>query len=315
MQEVLQEIDLVKLNFSSEGAYVLNVAIAFIMFGVALELRHQDFANLLKQPKATLIGMLSQFIAMPMFTFFLVLSIQSWISPTIAMGMILVAACPGGNVSNFISALARGNIALSVSLTAVSSAGGIFFTPLNFAFWGGLYLQFSGGNEQLLQPLDINVFEVLQTIVFILGIPLLLGMWIRHRFEAFTMKVINPIKRLSLFLFMGIVVAIFSANFDLFIRYIPYIFFIVLIHNALALALGYNLARLFKLQQNDRRTISIETGIQNSGLALALLFNPNVFPPDQALGGMAFIAAWWGVWHIIAGISIASIWKNLSIKY
>lgn len=314
MHEVLQEIDFIKLNFSAQGAYILNIAIGFIMFGVALELRFQDFINLLKQPKATLVGVLSQFVAMPLFTFALVLSIQSWISPTIAMGMILVAACPGGNVSNFISALAKGNIALSVSLTAVSSAGGILFTPLNFAFWGGLYLQVAGGNEQLLQPLQINIWEVLQTIVFILGIPLIVGMWIRHKYSDLTMKIIIPIKRLSLFLFLGIVVAIFTANFDLFVRYIPYIFFIVLVHNALAFAIGYNLAKLFKLTLNDRKTISIETGIQNSGLALALLFNPAVFPSDQPLGGMAFIAAWWGVWHIIAGISIATFWKNSSMN-
>jgi BASS family bile acid:Na+ symporter len=314
VHEVLQEIDFIKLNFSAQGAYILNIAIGFIMFGVALELRFQDFINLLKQPKATLVGVLSQFVAMPLFTFALVLSIQSWISPTIAMGMILVAACPGGNVSNFISALAKGNIALSVSLTAVSSAGGILFTPLNFAFWGGLYLQVAGGNEQLLQPLQINIWEVLQTIVFILGIPLIVGMWIRHKYSDLTMKIIIPIKRLSLFLFLGIVVAIFTANFDLFVRYIPYIFFIVLVHNALAFAIGYNLAKLFKLTLNDRKTISIETGIQNSGLALALLFNPAVFPSDQPLGGMAFIAAWWGVWHIIAGISIATFWKNSSMN-
>ena len=82
-------------------------------------------------------------------------------------------------------------------------------------------------------------------------------------------------------------------------------------HNALALAIGgYYTGKAFGLSHQDRKTIAIETGIQNSGLALALLFNPAVFPQDLAIGGMAFIAAWWGVWHIISGLTIASFWTR-----
>lgn len=315
MLEIFQEIDQVELNFSSAGKQVLNATIAFIMFGIALELQVRDFLDLIKRPKSTLVGMLSQFFMMPALTFVFVIGIHKLISPTIGMGMILVAACPGGNVSNFISSLAKGNIALSVSLTAVSSLGGIIMTPLNFAFWGALYLNFISSKQgQLVQDLSIDLWEVLQTISVILALPLALGMLMRHFQPQFTQRILVGVKRFSLFLFIGIIVAIFSSNFELFLQYIAYIFLIVLVHNALAFAAGYNLARAFRLSIQDRRTVSIETGIQNSGLALALLFNPAVFPDDLALGGMAFIAAWWGVWHIVAGITLAGLWSGLRMR-
>lgn len=315
MLEVLQEIDHVQLNFSTEGKNLLNIAIAFIMFGVALELTVADFLALGKRPKPALVGILSQFLLMPLLTFLIVMGIQHWITPTIAMGMILVAACPGGNVSNFISSLAKGNIALSVSLTAFSSLGGILLTPLNFAFWGGLYLSFSdhqaGG---LLQELNINIWEVLQTIFLILAIPLASGMLVRHFLPEFTKRVQLPIKRFSLFIFIAIIVIIFTSNWEIFLQYIGYIFLIVLVHNTAAFALGYGTAKSFGLSIQDRRTISIETGIQNSGLALVLLFDPDIFPADLPLGGMAFIAAWWGVWHIVSGLSLATKWTGLKLK-
>jgi BASS family bile acid:Na+ symporter len=315
MFEIFQEIDQVQLNFSASGKQVLNATIAFIMFGVALELRVQDFKDLLNRPKPALVGILSQFFLMPLLTFLFVISIHRLISPTIGMGMILVAACPGGNVSNFISSLAKGNIALSVSLTAVSSLGGIVMTPLNFAFWGGMYMKFiAAKHTDLVQNLSIDIWEVLQTIALILALPLLLGMMLRYFKPFFTQRILITVKRLSLFIFIGIIVAIFSSNFDLFLKYIAYIFGIVLTHNALAFLLGYNTARLFGLAIQDRKTISIETGIQNSGLALALLFNPAVFPPDLAIGGMAFIAAWWGVWHIISGVSLAGYWTRFKLR-
>ena len=106
---------------------------------------------------------------------------------------------------------------------------------------------------------------------------------------------------------------IFIKNYDVFLQHIKYIALIVLIHNILAFLLGYNFARLFQLDQRDRKTISIETGIQNSGLALALLFNPNIFDPDLAIGGMTFIAAWWGAWHIISGLSLSLFWSKLKV--
>ena len=316
MLETLEEIDKVQLFFSQDNRIWLNVTIAFIMFGVALELRISDFRQLWHKPRAAFVGIMSQFILLPLFTFILVYLLRDHITVTVGLGMLLVAACPGGNVSNFISALAKGNIALSVSLTAFSSIAGLFMTPFLFAFWGNMFVKiyYEGSSSDLLRPLEIDPLNVFATILLILAIPLFLGVIFRVRFPLTTRKILPTIKRLSILTFFAMVLIIFVKNYDLFIEYIFYIFLLVLVHNGIALSLGYFSGKIFRLTNRDCKTISIETGIQNSGLALALLFNPLVFPETMAIGGMTFIAAWWGVWHLIAGLTIAGIWSGFSVK-
>ena len=142
MLEALKFIDDVSLNMGGGSSLVLNLSIAFIMFGVALELDLREFVTLFKSPKPVFVGIFSQFLLMPALTFGLVMLFRNHITLTVGLGMILVAACPGGNLSNFFSNLARGNLALSVSLTAFSGLGGFVLTSLNFVFWGNLYLDF-----------------------------------------------------------------------------------------------------------------------------------------------------------------------------
>jgi BASS family bile acid:Na+ symporter len=310
MNESLEALDHIRLNFSPSSLHALNIAIGFVMFGVALEIKLSSFKDIFYAPKPAIIGFLSQFLFLPAFTFLLIILMKDWLTPTMALGMVLVAACPGGNISNFISSLAKGNVALSVSLTAIATVSAIFLTPLNFAFWGKLVIQFyehqAAGN--LIRPLEIDVYQVFQTIFIILGIPLISGIYINHKFPELTKKITGIIKKLSIFIFAAIVVLALAKNFNHFIHAIQFIFIIVLLHNALAVTLGYTLGSIFKLSIPNRKSIAIETGIQNSGLALVLIFNPKIFPPELELGGMAIIAAWWGIWHIVAGLGIASVW-------
>ena len=310
--DAFQALDHVRLNFSPASLTTLNLTLAFVMFGVALDIKLSSFKDIIYKPKSVIVGVLSQFFALPFFTFLLVVLLKNYISPTIGLGMILVAACPGGNISNFISSLAKGNVALSVSLTAIATLAAVFMTPLNFSVWGKLYtgiLEHSKAS-QLVRPLDIDFWQMFQTVFIILGVPLILGIFVNHRWPGFTKKITKTIKRLSILAFVAIVIIAFAKNFDHFLLAIKYIFLIVLVHNALALGTGYGLAKLFKRPMIDRKTISIETGIQNSGLALVLIFNPKIFPPQLELGGMAIIAAWWGIWHIVAGLTMATIWSN-----
>jgi len=283
----------------------MYITIAFVMFGVALGIKLNDFRDLAKNLKLVLIGWSSQFILLPVLTFIFVIIIRP--TPSVAMGMILVAACPGGNVSNFISSLAKANIPLSVSLTALATITAIFMTPLNFLLWGSLYSKAS----ELVIPFTIDVWEMLRTVFILLGIPIALGIWFTKQFPVFTQKIINPIKWISIVIFLGYIVAALSANINYFLMYIHLIFLIVLIHNSLAFLTGYSYATLFKLPDNSRRTLTIETGIQNSGLGLVLIFNPNLF---NGLGGMAFIAAWWGIWHIISGLTLGFWWARKPVK-
>ncbi|MFT7019225.1 MAG: BASS family bile acid:Na+ symporter [Cyclobacteriaceae bacterium] len=154
----------------------------------------------------------------------------------------------------------------------------------------------------------------METIIMIIGIPLIAGTLFSKYLPKLTQKILLTIKRLSVVTFLAIVVMIFASNYEHFVRYIQYIFLIVLVHNALSFAMGYYFGKAAGLNLQDRKTISVETGIQNSGLALALLFNPSIFPESLNVGGMAFIAAWWGIWHIIAGMSIAGLWTGFRLK-
>lgn len=310
MKEALLVLDHVRLNFSPGGLLFLNITIAFVMFGVALDIKIKHFKDVFMRPKSVITGLISQFILLPAMTFLLILIIKP--SPTVALGMILVAACPGGNISNFMTSLARGNVALSVSITAIATVAATFMTPANFAFWGDLYVSYyeKSASSSLLRPIEIDFWQVVQTVFILLGIPVLLGLLMAGKFPELTRKIRKPIKQASIVVFILFVIILLSANFTNFMKYIHLIFIIVLLHNGIALLTGFVFSTILNRPRVDRRAITIETGIQNSGLALVLIFNPKIFPPELELGGMAVIAAWWGVWHIISGLALATLWSR-----
>lgn len=303
----LEQLDTIRLHFDRESVNLMNIAIAFIMFGVALSIKPRHFKTLIFNPKPVLLGVVAQYIVLPVLTFVLVIILRPSIS--VALGMILVAACPGGNVSNLISSISKSNVTLSVSLTAITTVISLVMTPFNFALWGGLYAKHS----PLLVPITIDPMEMFRTVFLILGIPVILGMLVGTKYPNFTRKVDKPVQAASIIFFVGFIVAALAGNFDLFLRYIHLIFFLVLIHNGLAFLCGYFLPKSFNVSEINCRSISIETGIQNSGLGLALIFNPRIFPPELHLGGMAFIAAWWGIWHIVAGLMLAFYWRKRAV--
>jgi BASS family bile acid:Na+ symporter len=228
----------------------------------------------------------------------------------VALGMLLVAACPGGNISNFITSFSRGNIELSVSLTAFNTAACIVTTPLNFSFWGNLYLDFAE-KRMILPELDIPFWEIFKTIVILLGVPLVLGCLCAQYLPKLANALKKPMQYLSIAFFIVMVVLTFGNNIDAFMKCIRYIFLIVLVHNLLALGIGFGMGTICRTPYKDRRTLTIETGIQNSGLGLVLLFNPAIFNPEiwANNGGMVVITAWWGVWHIISGLTLAYLWR------
>lgn len=310
MNSSLEALDHVRLNFSQSGLFFLNITLAFIMFGVALDIKISDFKEVIQKPKSAITGVIAQFILLPLLTFLLVILIKP--TPTVALGMILVASCPGGNISNFMSSIAKANTALSVSLTAFATLSAIFMTPLNFAIYGDWYIRFYNNHAamNLLRPLQIDQQQMFETVFILLGMPVILGILFAAKFPKTTAKIIKPLKRASLLFFIIMVIAMLSANYSHFIHFVHLVFFIVLLHNALALGTGFAFSTIMKRPKADRRTITIETGIQNSGLALTLMFNPKIFPPELELGGMAIIAAWWGVWHIISGLTMASLWNR-----
>lgn len=312
MKEQLESLNAISINFGQNGMLIVNILLAFIMFGVALGIKLETFKNVFRHPKSIITGILLQWVALPAVTFLICMALNPWITPMVALGMILVASCPGGNISNFISSLSKGNVELSVSMTAVTTVFAPVITPLNFYIWGTLYysaISVSGEIPRLVIPF----LPMLWQILLLLGIPIVLGMLFARYFPNATKKITKPAQMLSILLFLVMVVASFAQNFQLFIDNIIFIFFIVLIHNAAAFATGYFGGMAGRLPLKDRRSVTIEVGIQNSGLGLVLLFNPAIFPPEiwhGHYGGMLFVTAWWGIWHIIAGLTLAAIFRR-----
>ena len=292
-------IDTIQVNFSENALLIMNIVIGFIMFGVALDLKLSDFKHSLKSPKSALIGLTCQFLLLPAFTYLMVIIIQP--HPSIALGLFLVAACPGGNLSNFLTHLAKGNTPLSISMSAISTVFAIIMTPLNTLFWASLY----SPTREIMREFSINAFDMLSTIFLMLGLPLILGMVIRAKFPVFSQKVSGFMMKLSIVIFVAFVAVMLANNFDVFIEFVGAVIVIVIIQNVFALTIGYFAARTFKVSERDRRAIAIEVGIQNSGLGLVLIFN--FF---GGLGGMALVAAFWGIWHIISGLTLATIWSR-----
>lgn len=308
--ELSSVIDSISVNLNQAGMNTINIVLAFVMFGVALGIRPAVFVDVFKKPKSAILGICCQFVLLPALTLVLAILMNDWISPMMGLGMILVASCPGGNISNFISSLSKANVELSVTLTALSTAGAMFATPMNFAFWGGVYLKYINVAGSL-PELSIPFWEIFKTVIILLGLPLVAGILCSHFLPKITNFLKKPLQYLSIIFFIVMVVLSFGQNLDAFMKCIKYIFLIVLLHNLLALGIGYLTGTVFKTPVKDRRTLTIETGIQNSGLGLVLLFNPAIFGDFPPHGGMLVITAWWGIWHIISGLTVALLF-NLS---
>ncbi|AOW21925.1 bile acid:sodium symporter family protein [Urechidicola croceus] len=292
------ELDLLKINFDESGLWMLNITLAIIMFGVALGITTEDFKLLFNNPKILLTGVFSQFILFPILTFFLVKAVNP--APSVALGMILVAACPGGNISNFMTQMAGGNAALSVSLTAFATLVSLIMTPLNFQFWSSLHEP----TAMILRSVELDPFKLVKLVILILGIPLIVGMSFRKWKPQVALKLMKYLKPFSVIIFLLLIVIAFSQNLDIFIKYIHYVFFIVLLHNIIGLVSGFYFAKFMRLNFKNQKTLSIETGIQNSGLGLLL-----VFAFFDGLGGMALLVAFWGIWDIVSGLLLASYWS------
>ena len=317
MKELLANLDTLSINLGAGEMFVVNIILAVVMFGVALGIKVQTFKDVFQRPTAVLAGVTLQYFVLPAVTCLLTIVLNPIITPMVAIGMILVASCPGGNISNFMTSLSKGNVELSVSMTAITTALASFVTPLNFWFWGTIYCRFASVRNDI-PTLEIPFMDMLHQILLILGIPIIVGMLCAHYLPNFSKRIVKPLQWLSILLFMGMVaVSLTQVLTALEARWAVYAsilaaFLVVIIHNATALTSGYTAARLLKLPEADCRSLTIETGIQNSGLGLALLFNPAIFDPTvwSSNGGMVLITALWGVWHIVSGLTVATIFRR-----
>lgn len=289
----------IEIAFSPRSLVVLNGILACMMFGVSLQLRLEDFRRVLISPRAPLAGLIAQFVILPSLT-----CLATWllhVPAELALGMILVASCPGGTYSNIMTWLGKASVPVSVSMTAVSSLAAIVMTPFNFALYGN----WNPHTRQLLREIAIDPLHMLALVVLVLALPMMLGMAVGHRRPRLAECAQNSMRWLALGVLLAFVLIAVGRNFHLMLEYGHRISGLVIAHNLGALLLGALMGRLIRLPRAERRAVTMEVGIQNSALGLSILFT---FFPHA--GGMMLITAFWGVWHLMAGLALALFWSR-----
>lgn len=295
----MHPVDTLQLQFNPNQMIVLNMAMAFLMFSVALDVRFSDFKRVVDFPQSVGVGLLAQFLAFPLLTLGIIWLFQPPVS--VAMGMVLVCMCPSGNMTNFLVHFAKANVPLSVTLNAIIILSATFVTPAGFLFWS----EFIPGSEAIRQSFELNFSDMALIIVELIVIPLLLGIWLNERKPVFVALIRHFAQKLSLLIFFSILALALLANSENIVNYLGFIFLLVAVHNAAALGNGYLLGKLFRLPKLDQRTLAFEGGIHNTALGLLLIFK--FF---GGLGGMALIAAWWGIWDLVTGMGLAYWWRR-----
>ena len=276
----------------SNSALFLSIALAFIMLGMGLSLVVDDFRRVVKFPKAIFVGLLNQIILLPIVAFIL-LNIFN-VTPEIAIGMMILAACPGGATTNLLTHLADGDTALSITLTAINS----FVTLITIPFIVNYALIYFANEGKIVQ---LDVIDTIKTIFMITLIPVIIGMIVNHYFPNFSNKMSKPVKIISAILLTAIMLGILYGERERVPEYMRQLGIVAFIVNISTMAMGYFSAKLFSLPDKQCATISIESGIQNGTLAIAiaigLLGNPvyAIAPVVYSLY-MFFTAgglAWW----------------------
>ena len=271
----------------------LPAALGIIMLGLGLSLTLADFARVVKLPKPVLIGLSCQLLLLPLVCFFLAKAFA--LEPALAVGLMLLAASPGGTTANLYSHLAHGDVALNITLTAVNSVVAVLTMPLIVNLSLGYFMQ---GDQAL--PLQFT--KVVQVFAIVLG-PVAIGLWIRSRAPAFAARMEKPVKIISALFLLVIIVLALVKDWQTFLDYAPVVGGAALAFNLISLAVGYWVPRLLKLSLRQSIAIGMEIGIHNGTLAIALalspmlLNNPTMSIPAAIYSIIMFFTAgafgWW----------------------
>ena len=297
------DIDLVRLNLNENSMNILKLIIALIMYGVALDLKISDFKTLFKNPLGLAGGFIAQYILFPILVMTIIYFTD--VRPSIALGLIMIAACPSGNLANLITSLSKGNVALSVGLTSTTTLLSMVTMPFIFFFLGSRV----SGASALLSEIHINSKEMLEGVFILLGIPMLSGMITAKFFPTFGQKLQKIMSKISMIFLLIFIVGALAANYQHFLAYFHMIVGVVFVLNVLVIFGGYFISRLMGLTEYDARSITVVMGVKNSALGLAM-----VFQFFQGMGGMAMIVAWWGISQISLSLLAVKVWKYLDTK-
>ena len=298
----MEAIDQAQFNFSPTVGLVVSVMVGFLVFAVALDLTWDQFHRVLKRPRAPLIGLVAQYLILPGVAFGVGLTMVE--TPSIALGLLLVTCCPGGALSNYLTGVARGSVATSVSMTAISTLFSIALTPLLFTFWATMNPE----TKPVLQQIGIDPGRVIMMLLIMLVVPVATGMLIRPRRPETADTIRLWSRRIAGAVFAVVVALLLLGNLEVLGTFARTALPPVLLTFAIAVALGWGLARASGLVAADRRAVTLEVAFQNVALAIGMAV---VFFP--ALAGVAITSILWGVVHLAVGFALAAIWMRVPL--
>lgn len=294
-----ETLDNFQLELGGTSEAALAFTLALMMFAVALGLRTEHFRFFKEQPRIYIGGVIAQIVGLPLITLILCFILTPL--PSIALGMILVACCPGGSASNLLALFGKANTALSVSLTATSSLVAAFITPISILFWCGLYPP----TRNLLTEINLDTAGFLTQTLVILALPLFLGMMLAKLMPTLSAKLQKPLAAMGGLGLIAIIVFACIQYFSVFISMGVMIFAIVIMHNSLAFLLGYVTGRITGADIPSCRALTFEVGIQNSGLGIVILVTQL-----GGFGGAGAVAGLWGTWHVINGLMLVTLFRR-----
>jgi len=299
----MASLDSLRIVLDPVGQAGVALALMLVMFGVALGLRVDDFRILADKPRILFGGVVAQILLLPLVTYGLVLLIAP--PPSIALGMIVVACCPGGSVSNLLTHFSHGEVAVSVALTATSSMLAALLTPALTLFWAHAYAP----TAELLQSLEVSPLLFIGQTTLLLAIPLAAGMIVAAKAPGVASKIRKKTTLVGALVLVGTIIYGVIYFYPVLWPALGLLAGITIVHNSAAFLTGATAGWLLSRQSAVRRALTFEVGIQNSGLALIILLSQL-----KGVGGAAAIAAVWGVWHIIAGGALAFIYRMIDGK-
>jgi BASS family bile acid:Na+ symporter len=297
------DIDQLQLELSDAFQLAVKVIVAVFLFGIALDTRVEDFRDVVRRPFVIGAGLVAQFVVMPALTVLLTLALD--VRGSVAIGMILVVCCPAGNFSNLLTYRARGDVALSISMTTVSNVLAVLVTPVAVAFWCGL----NPVADDLLRDVSIDTWGMATEVALLIGLPFAVGLAAAWRWPAVSDAARRFVEPAALVLLLLIIVAGTAGQVGTYFDYVAIVALAIVLQNAISLAVGYGTGRGLRLPEPAVRTMTFELGVRNTGLALVLALG---FFGD--LGGVAFVAALWGLWDVTTGLVLATWWKRATAR-
>ncbi|MEQ6901576.1 bile acid:sodium symporter family protein [Nocardioides sp. YIM 152588] len=279
--------------------FAMKALIAVFLLGVALDSKPSDFRVVARRPWVFAAVLGTQYVVLPAITVGLIAVLD--VVPSVALGMVFVVCCPSGSLSNLMTHRAHGDVALSVSLTTASNGVALIATPLAFAFWGSINPE----TDQLMRTIHLDALEMAFQIVFLIGVPFAIGIWIAHRWPDVAARMRKPVEIGTLVVLTTVSLGALAGKLDIMLAHLGAVALAVLIQNAVSFGAGYGVGRAMRLPEHSVRATTIEIGMRNTGLALIL-----VLAYFDGLGGAVLLVAAWAVWDVLVGLGVAQTWRR-----